>query len=84
MINAESIHQPLRQGDVVVAQDGGEYTVCYWFLDGVGVVPGRVNLDAVPNEDLPAPTAMLREPYKGAELPCLGAMVRRPDDYVED
>lgn len=75
MSDAESPHQPLRLGDHVRTQDGDEWTVCYWFLDGVGVVSGLQDLKGQPNDALPEPEAMLREPYKSCDLPCLGRMV---------
>lgn len=73
--DASNIYCRLEKGQHVRSLDGREWTVCYSFLDGFGVVEGFQNLKHVADDDLPEPQAMLREPYESADLPCIGAHV---------
>ena len=80
----------MRPGTVVKLSDGRVGTVVYHGLDGYGIVWGnrKVDVELVLSADslfrrpppgYPRdlfPEAMLREPYEGADLPCVG------DDYV--
>lgn len=75
LVDASNIYCRLKQGQHVRSSDGREWTVCYSFLDGYGVVEGLRDLKNLPDEDLPEPHAMLRDPYKSADLPCIGARV---------
>lgn len=77
----------MKPGTIVRLPDGRECTVVYNGLDGEGVLFGRhaVDVDAIlascplftarQPDNVPEPEAMLRDPYPGAELPCVG------DDY---
>lgn len=74
----------MKPGTIVKLPDGREATVVYHSLCGYGIVWGRqnVNVDAIlgscplfdgpPQEDVPEPEALLREPWAGAWLPCVG------------
>ncbi|MFA6064006.1 MAG: hypothetical protein WC736_15565 [Gallionella sp.] len=75
----------MKAGTVVRLSDGRYGTVVYNGLDGVGIKWGRhqVTLDdllgsggmldeKVPNDYPWKADAMLRNPYPGAEMPCVG------------
>lgn len=78
----------MKPGTIVRLPDGREGTVVYHGLDGYGIVWGRhpVNVEKILGvqplfddgrmADVPRPEAMLRAPWDGSELPCVG------DDYV--
>jgi hypothetical protein len=60
----------MQPNTIIQLPDGREGTVVYHHLDGYGIVWGQ---QGPFNEDnLPAPEAMLREPYPSASLPCVG------------
>lgn len=76
----------MRAGTIIQTPDGREWTAVYNGLDGVGVKEGRhdVTLEDIqaynPNGDSETdsdyewfPDAMLREPYRTADLPCIGS-----------
>ena len=67
----------MKLGTQIRLPDGREATAVYNNLDGVGIKWGLH--DPEPGE----PDAMLREPYSGATLPCVGeefVIIRRGDD----
>lgn len=68
-----------RPGTIVRLPDGRIGTTIYNGLDGVGIKWGRhpVTLADFPQTPKPTdwpfyPDAMLRSPYPGADLPCVG------------
>ena len=76
----------MRPGVIVRLPDGSEGTTVYNGLDGVGIKWGRHHVTMADirgsgglfREDIPKdypwrPDAMLREPYPGADLPCVGS-----------
>lgn len=75
----------MRPGTFIRLPDGREGTVVYHGLDGYGIQWGRVEVDVdeitSPNplfDDAPSnwrwhPDAMLRDPYEGADLECVGS-----------
>lgn len=74
----------MKPGTIVVLPDGREGTVVYHGLDGYGIQWGRVavDLDEIMSgnalfDDAPSdwrwnPDAMLRQPYRGATIECVG------------
>jgi hypothetical protein len=74
----------MKPGTIVRLPDGREGTVVYHSLCGYGIVFGRVAVDVEAikascplfdgerDERVPEPEALLREPWKGAWLPCVG------------
>lgn len=81
-------------GSLVQTPDGRLWTVVYNNLDGYGVVEGdQPQYIGAPNDDLPPPTHMLREPYRrhptDSHVEFVGDLVRvirrvKPDNTVED
>ena len=74
----------MKPGTLIRLPDGREGTVVYHGLDGYGIKWGRhrvpVNeLNLFKAGDEWAPEAMLREPYPGAELECVGEEYERDD-----
>lgn len=78
----------MTPGTIIKLPDGQEATIVYHGLDGYGIVFGRQKVDVQAiydcapifkngnrNPECPEPEAMLRKPWKGSELPCVG------DDY---
>jgi hypothetical protein len=77
----------MKPGTIVRLPDGREGTVVYNGLIGYGIVWGRVSVDVdavlgscplfdgPSAQNVPEPEALLRKPWDGAELECVG------DDY---
>lgn len=59
----------MQAGTVIRLPDGRIGTTVYHFLDGYGIVWGKVEVDL---ENLPEPQAMLRENYSSAGCECVG------------
>lgn len=59
----------MKAGTHLLVLGYGNATVVYHNLDGYGVVPGHIEVDL---ENLPEPEALLRDPYEGADWPCIG------------
>lgn len=73
----------MNAGQIIILPDGRECTVVYHGLDGYGVVFGRQAVDVAAilaanplfgreRPGVPQPEAMLRDPYPGAEVECVG------------
>lgn len=60
----------MQPNTLVRLPDGREARVVYHNLDGYGIKWGR----AIHDEDnLPPPDALLREPFRTADWPCVGS-----------
>ena len=84
----------MKPGTFVRLPDGREATVVYHGLDGYGIRWGRVEVDVArllgasgvfspkPNDwpDELLPEAMLRKPWRTADLPCVGEDYEVIDD----
>lgn len=86
----------MKAGTIVRLSDGREGTVVYHGLDGYGIKWGRHSVtlgdigggnpfsnEPVPDDFQWAPEAMLRDPWKGSDLPCVGRefdIVEYPED----
>ena len=79
----------MKPGTIVRLPDGREATVVYHGLEGYGIVWGRRSVDVEAIEScnplvgddkhppaVPEPEALLREPWGGEQIECVG------DDYV--
>jgi hypothetical protein len=83
----------MKPGTIVRLPDGREGTVVYHGLDGYGIKWGHIRVDEdamLATQPLfgPAPAdwpwnpgAMLRDPYPGASLECVGTEYDERDDY---
>ena len=82
----------MKPGTLIRLPDGREGTVVYHGLDGYGIKWGRVRVDVdailrtqplfgtAPENWAWSPDAMLRDPYPGATVECVGTEYDR-DDY---
>ena len=79
----------MKPGTIVRLPDGREATVVYHGLEGYGIVWGRQSVDVEAIEsctplfgdgdqppNVPEPEALLRKPWGGEQIGCVG------DDYV--
>jgi len=64
----------MKPGTIVRVADGREGTVVYHFLDGYGVKWGRHTLgEGWENDAEFKHEALLRKPYEGAKIECVGS-----------
>lgn len=59
----------MRPNTLIRLPDGREGRVVYHNLDGYGIKWGRMMYD---EDDLPKHDALLRDPFRTADVPCVG------------
>ena len=86
----------MKPGTFVRLPDGREGTVVYHGLDGYGIRWGRIDVNLELLESVNplfgrepdgwpyAPEAMLRDPYHGAQLECVGTSYLFGDELDDD